>query len=314
MKCQKCGNVCSNDSKFCVNCGNKLISIKSTIGLKAKIFIFSCLGLSFLILLLSIVLVFFYSFSLDSIEKNSDLNSSEFISYMEAKGCRIIDMMEVDANDDLSYYYITDDNTCPYRASYIEIKENKFSIYDKFINRVYDNPNAVFSNRVNASDYYEYSTSGSEYRIAILSDNHLFYLETDKEYKSDALLIKQELGYNYEPNFEHLSYVYCSILLIFVLVFTSWWKLNLKFGRKGWICLIPFYNIMCLSKDIFGKMWYSVFFFIPLANTIYMFFLFYNLGKVFGKSDTYRVLLIFFSFILVPFIAFDDSKYLGPIK
>ena len=313
MICKSCGNTCSDDSKFCPKCGKRVIK-HSSISLKAKIFIFGSLILSVLILILTIVFVLVDSFFSDSIEKKNDLEASEFIQYMENRGCKVVDMLEINPDTNFSFYYITDDESCPYRSSYMGIKEDSFLIYDEFLDRVSENTHVTYTSRVNSMDYYESSTSGDEYRIAILSGNHLFYLEADREYKSDAVMIKQELGYTYEPNFESLSYAYSSILIILILLFASWWKLNIKFGRKGWVCLIPFYNLLCLSKDVFGKMWYTIFFFIPLANTIYMAFLLYNLGKVFGKGETYRVLMIFLSFVLVPFVAFDDSKYLGPIK
>lgn len=53
---------------------------------------------------------------------------------------------------------------------------------------------------------------------------------------------------------------------------------------------------------------------LPIGNAIFMLMFFYQMGKAFGKEDTYCVLLMFLPFVLWPLLAFDDSIYHKPQK
>lgn len=58
-----------------------------------------------------------------------------------------------------------------------------------------------------------------------------------------------------------------------------------------------------------GSGWYFILSIIPFVNTIFSLFLFYKLGKCFGKTTTYCVLMMFFPTIVMPLLAYDDSEY-----
>ena len=92
-------------------------------------------------------------------------------------------------------------------------------------------------------------------------------------------------------------------------MFIIMWKLFVRLGQKGWISLIPFYNIGCLSKDVLGSAWWPLLLFIPIGNVVFMFMLYYNIAKVFNKSDSYCVLMMFIPSVLWPLLAFDNSEY-----
>lgn len=103
--------------------------------------------------------------------------------------------------------------------------------------------------------------------------------------------------------------MWCSLFIVIIIVLVSMWGIAKKIRNKGWIALIPIYNIGCLSKDILGSFWFFWLLFIPVVNVIFLFMLLYNLGKSFGKSNSYCILTILFPTILCPLLAFDNSSY-----
>ena len=101
---------------------------------------------------------------------------------------------------------------------------------------------------------------------------------------------------------------YSLYVVLFICIVSMWGTLK-KTRNKGWISLIPFYNIGCLSKDVLGSAWYSLLLLVPIGNVIFMFMLYYNLAKVFNKKSYYCVLMMFIPTVLWPLLAFDDSEY-----
>ena len=101
---------------------------------------------------------------------------------------------------------------------------------------------------------------------------------------------------------------YSLYVVLFICIVSMWGTLK-KTRNKGWISLIPFYNIGCLSKDVLGSAWYSLLLLVPIGNVIFMFMLYYNLAKVFNKKSYYCILMMFIPTVLWPLLAFDDSEY-----
>ena len=100
-----------------------------------------------------------------------------------------------------------------------------------------------------------------------------------------------------------------SLFVFIIISLASMWGIEKKIRNKGWISLIPLYNIGCLSKDILGSFWLFLLLFIPGVNIIYLFTLLYNIGKSFGKSNSYCILMMFLPSVLLPLLAFDNSSY-----
>ena len=101
---------------------------------------------------------------------------------------------------------------------------------------------------------------------------------------------------------------YSLYVLLFISIISMWGTLR-KTRNKGWISLIPFYNIGCLSKDVLGSAWWSLLLFVPIVNVVFIFTLFYNMAKVFNKNDSYCVLMMLIPSVLWPLLAFDNSEY-----
>lgn len=153
---------------------------------------------------------------------------------------------------------------------------------------------------------------GDFYKAIVHNDNSVLYASGAKNYKEEIVNIFKDFNYKYELNAQGLKVLWYSLYILLFIFIVSMWGTLKKTRKKGWISLIPFYNIWCLSKDVLGSPFYSLLLLLPIVNTVFMFIFYYNMGKVFSKNDSFCVLLMFFPSICWPLLAFDDSKYAKP--
>ena len=245
----------------------------------------------------------------DKIDKNY------FTKYMEEKGCHVTNLQEKREYPGMTDYLITNKETCPYLISYStfnnrDVLLNFFSKWKKDV--IYNNTNVTGKNSVSINlffEYYEYNTSGDYYKAIVYNDNSVLYASADKQYREDVRNIFKDLNYQYEISFKGMKIVgYSLYVLLFISIISMWGTLR-KTRNKGWISLIPFYNIGCLSKDVLGSAWWSLLLFVPIVNVVFIFTLFYNMAKVFNKNDSYCVLMMLIPSVLWPLLAFDNSEY-----
>lgn len=130
-------------------------------------------------------------------------------------------------------------------------------------------------------------------------------------------------------------------LVLGVLSLIATYRLYEKAGEEGWKSLIPVYNFFVLSRIITGKyifgtiymvvaLVYVIFYSIgaalqsvPMilisllfALPVYVMagYMYYQMGKVYGKSTGWCVAMIFLSPILIIAMGFDkDTVYCGPL-
>lgn len=100
-------------------------------------------------------------------------------------------------------------------------------------------------------------------------------------------------------------------ILFCIFLFACMYKIYKKAGKKGWEAIIPIYNMIVLMQIVGLPTWYIVLYFIPFANIYVMFKTYIELAHKFGKSTGFGVLMIFFSFVCLPILAFGDDKYNG---
>lgn len=249
-----------------------------------------------------------------------EINENEFISYMENKGCNLIDVQEEKNYLGVETYLVTDEKTCPYLVSYTKFLSG-YS-YDYFFNTLYDdvvnrNSNVNEKNTIKMDlfyKYYEYSTSGDFYKSLTLNKNTILYASSDIKYKNEVIDIFKDFNYFNNDINNNVSYVFYVVFLVIIIDVISLWKIEKKIRNKGWVAIIPVYNIMCLSKDVLGSSAYVLLLFLPVGNIIFLYTLYYKLGKVFGKSNVFSLLLTLFPNIFLPMLAFDDSVYINPKK
>lgn len=282
--------------------------MKSKISKFGLIFTILCNGAIVLLFIIGFAMMFNVKLP-DKIDKNY------FTKYMEEKGCPVINLQEEKEYNGMIDYLITEKETCPYLISYSTFNDKE--VLRDFFSR---GKNDVMQNNINVtgrtsvsinlfSEYYEYNTSGDYYKAIVYNDNSVLYASADKQYREDVRNIFKDLHYQYEINFKGMQITWYSLYVLLFICIVSMWGTLKKTRNKGWISLIPFYNIGCLSKDVLGSAWWPLLLFVPIGNVVFMFMLYYNIGKVFNKSDSYCVLMMFIPSVLWPLLAFDNSEY-----
>lgn len=102
-------------------------------------------------------------------------------------------------------------------------------------------------------------------------------------------------------------------LAILVLIIAGNWNVLEKAGIEGWKALIPFYNMYCMAKIVFGTGWPFLITFVPFFSAVYYIVWRILLAKSFGKGIGFTIGLVILPFIFVPILGLGDSQYRGTI-
>jgi hypothetical protein len=113
-------------------------------------------------------------------------------------------------------------------------------------------------------------------------------------------------------NFEFPLILIVIWLALIVFILAAWWRIFVKAGREGWEGIIPIYNWYVLLKIVGKPTWWLIFFFIPLANIVFLVWTYNMLSKSFGKDEGFTIGLILLGLIFFPILGFGSAKYLGP--
>ncbi len=103
-----------------------------------------------------------------------------------------------------------------------------------------------------------------------------------------------------------VSFILCVVLI------ASNWVLFTKAGKPGWASLIPFYNTWVLFEIVWGKGVMMFLMLVPFVNFVIAIMHSFKLAKAYGKGTGFGVLLLLFSPIAMPVLAFGNSSYVGP--
>lgn len=118
-------------------------------------------------------------------------------------------------------------------------------------------------------------------------------------------------GYQMSDVFGTTYTVFGIIFLIINVV--AWWMIFFKASLPGWYGIVPILNLIFLVRlATGGSGWGAVLFFIPIVNVIYGCYVYWQLGKSFGKSSLFCLGLVLLNGIFALILAFDKSKYIGP--
>ena len=103
------------------------------------------------------------------------------------------------------------------------------------------------------------------------------------------------------------------MLVALILSIIVLWRIFAKAGKAGWKSIIPIYNYIVLLQIIGRPWWWLLLFLIPLANLIMSIVVAIDLGKSFGKSEVFSIIMLWLlspiGFLL---LAFSGDKYVGP--
>jgi len=98
-----------------------------------------------------------------------------------------------------------------------------------------------------------------------------------------------------------------------LVVLIAMWKIFSKAGKPGWAVLIPIYNLYVLLEIVGRPIWWLIMFLIPLVNVIFIFILWFDLAKAFGKGAGFALGLIFLNPIFILILGFGSARYVGPV-
>lgn len=259
------------------------------------------------------IALFIIGFIVINSAKPDIINEEQFREHMSDIGCEIINGTEFRKDETIDVYLSTNKETCPYLFTYIKFNDtnNLYGYYNIYTNYVLNNNRNIiedYQTSINLNyEYYNYTTVGDYYKSAILNQNSILYASSNVQYKNKVIDIIKDLGYYVNELGIKISSGAAVIFLLLIIIFI--YGVEKKIRNKGWIALIPFYNIVCLFKDIFGSGFYVLLLLIPIVNIIYIFRLFYKIGIAFSQSKAKCILLMLFPTLFGPLIAFDDSVY-----
>lgn len=307
MYCKTCRNKIEDNFNYCPYCNRRIY--KKFKFKKIDIFIM----IIFLILFATSFIGIFITSGLFNMPDVKYVTIEDYKKVSAEYKCPIIDMKEQnqDLYSDFDTYLQTDNNICPYLIRYIIIDNStkRRSIYNGFVYELnHDNGQFMQTLSINVPKYTRNSTTGRYYLDAIMIDNEIITMGSAKIDKKEAQILESKLGieaYQITFNINCLILMWINISIVLIYLYICWWKLNVKLGRKGYICLIPIYNLICLSEDVFHKKWKGLLFLVPFVNYILFLILCDDLLKKYNKNSSYLVVGIFFPLVLFTLIALD---------
>ncbi|MEI8202968.1 MAG: S26 family signal peptidase [Bacteroidota bacterium] len=103
-------------------------------------------------------------------------------------------------------------------------------------------------------------------------------------------------------------------ILTFIFMISSLaglWKIFEKAGYKGWMALVPFYNLYIWLRIIKKKFWWYVFLLIPFINVFVILLMVVELAKCFKKYGLLaQALSALFPFIYLPYLGLSKNETL----
>ncbi len=167
------------------------------------------------------------AFILKDLSAATQLELSTFKSYMEKKGCTVIN--EGESKDGVAIHYETDSNICPYSISYYIVTDSKKKkeLYKEMKSMAKDNINIDSKENVNyhSINYDEVSTTGDNYKAVIKYKNNILFIDVPSNLKDEALSFKKDIGYY----IDHKSYIYKDFLMYSVAILIAMLYINGKF-------------------------------------------------------------------------------------
>lgn len=115
--------------------------------------------------------------------------------------------------------------------------------------------------------------------------------------------------------FENLAVAFMIVFFVIyigviVLMIVSMWKIFQKAGKKGWECIVPFYNVVVYLEIARKPGWWLLLMLIPYLGYIWIIWATNMVCKNFGKDEGFTVGCILLPFVFYPILAFGDAKYL----
>lgn len=333
MKCKNCGNILVENAISCSLCGSTdlekitnqqeempsliiqnepavqenytYISTNNTKKNNGKVYLSIYLITVVVFFVLSIISGIFIK------DNREGITAEEFKKYMKEKNYNVTDLTKYNYNYD--YYYVAKNNNYSIIYMYSDDNEIINNSYISVKDSIIKKESSIVKNRIdiNFNKFSKYSINdNTEYKIVVKKDKTLIFTSANAIYKTNIDNIFKELGYDYKINISHI-FLILGLLTICLLFIVSFWKIFGKAGRKKIGSLIPIYNLYCLTDIAVGNGLLFLVMLIPIVNFVFLIYLYYKLAKMFGKSTSFAIGIIFLGIVFIPLLAFDDSEYLG---
>ncbi len=107
---------------------------------------------------------------------------------------------------------------------------------------------------------------------------------------------------------------FCFIGIFLIITCIGNWFIFKKAGYEGWKALIPFYNSWIMAEFTMGHGAFMFLPYIPMIGGLAAVYMCYKTCVSFGKDIGFTVGYIFLNPIFHLILAFDKSRYVGPVK
>ena len=102
-----------------------------------------------------------------------------------------------------------------------------------------------------------------------------------------------------------LVVVVAVIGILFLLMVLSWWKIFSKCNQAGWKVLVPFLNLITLTKILDKPIWWvAIYLIFPVGHILVSL----QIAKLFDKKNIFAIGMILLPFVFYPLLAFTDIK------
>lgn len=97
---------------------------------------------------------------------------------------------------------------------------------------------------------------------------------------------------------------------IYIVFVVALWKVFTKAGRPGILSIIPIVNLFVLVSIAGFSKWLGLLYLIPVVGFVFNFFVALRLGRGFGTSTVFAVVLLWiFPPIGMLIVGFGDARY-----
>ncbi len=126
---------------------------------------------------------------------------------------------------------------------------------------------------------------------------------------ADTGLFMRTMSFFYSYRTKVMITVSIILILILCVVLGSLWVLFQKADKKGYLAIIPFYNIIEVLKMTGLPGYHFFLLLIPIINLYSLFIVSKEIARVFKQKPSYGVLIFFFPYIFLLKLALGNSQY-----
>lgn len=126
---------------------------------------------------------------------------------------------------------------------------------------------------------------------------------------SDTGPFMRFLSFFYSYRTKVMITVSAIVILILCIVIGSLWVLFQKADKKGYIAIIPFYNVIEVLEMTGLPGYHFLLLLIPIVNVYPLFMISKELARVFKQKPSYGLLIFFFPYIFLLKLALGNSTY-----